>query len=85
VRFSERYGYKTARETVQIDSISQELTNSLWSLLKIHIWDNVWQSTGDRSAYLSKNPAIKTLCQQLWFHYFKKPLDTLGDNWPLEV
>lgn len=32
-------------------------------------------------AFLSHNPTIKTFCEQLWFHYFKKPLDTLNNNW----
>jgi len=41
VKFPERYGYKTARETIQVDSMSVELSNSLWSLLKIHVWDRV--------------------------------------------
>jgi AbiJ N-terminal domain 4 len=27
------------------------------------------------------NPGIKTLCDRLWFDYFKKPLDTLGNDW----
>jgi hypothetical protein len=81
VRFSERYGYKTARETIQIDSISQELRNSLWSLLKIHVWDHVWYSRSDGGAFLSSNPEIQTFCQRLWFQHFKKPLDTLGNNW----
>jgi hypothetical protein len=82
VRFSERYGYKTARETIQIDSIGEELRNSLWSLLKIHIWDRFDYS--DFSGTLlseSSNPEINTLCDRLWFEYFKEPLDTVGDDW----
>ncbi|SPE41073.1 conserved hypothetical protein [Candidatus Sulfotelmatobacter sp. SbA7] len=80
MRFSERYGYKSARETIQIDSIDMELRNSLWSLLKIHVWDRVYQYRG--SSYLSdNNPQIKTLCERLWFSHFKMPLDTLPDKW----
>lgn len=79
-KFSERYGYKTARETIQIDSMSVELSNSLWSLLKLHVWDRVYWYRS--SSYLSdNNPGIKTLCERLWFGHFKKPLDTLGDDW----
>lgn len=85
MRFSERYGYRTAREAIQIESISQELRNSLWSLLKVHAWDHVWHGSGDRSVYLSHNLEIKTLCEQLWFHHFKKPLDTLSNDWSREV
>ncbi len=85
MRFSERYGYKTARETIQIDSISQELRNSIRSLLKIHVWDHVYFSRGDGAAFLSQNSEIKAFCELLWFHHFKKPLDTLPNNWSLQV
>jgi hypothetical protein len=79
-RFSERYGHTTARGTIQIDSMSVELRNSLWSLLKLHIWDRVYSYRG-YSFLNDNNPQIKTLCEQLWFSYFKLPLDTLPNDW----
>mgnify|MGYP000861592559 CR=1 FL=1 len=82
MKFSERYGYKSIREIVQIDSIDEQLRNALWSLLKIHAWDHVHYSSGMYGGYyLSSNDQIKTLCERLWFHYFKKPLDTLDNDW----
>jgi hypothetical protein len=80
MRFSERYGYRPVREVIQIDSIDEELKNGLWSVLEVQIWDNVG-SNYDCSTTLSGNPEIKIFCQQLWFNYFKKPLDTLGNDW----
>src|SRR5580700_10020755 len=64
---------------MQIDSISPELRNSLWSLLKLSVWDNVGHPAGT-DPYLRYNPEIDNFCRVLWFDYFKKPLDTLGDN-----
>jgi hypothetical protein len=85
VRFSERYGYKKIRELVQIDSIDEPLRNALWSLLKIHIWDNVHYASSMYGGgyYLSNesNREFKGLCERLWFHYFKKPLDQLDNKW----
>jgi AbiJ N-terminal domain 4 len=81
VRFSERHGHKTARQTIQIDSISQELRNSLWSLLKIHFWDNVYHSSAFGGAFLSRDPQINMFCRRLWFSFFRRPLDTLTDDW----
>ena len=84
MRFSERYGYRKVREIVQIDSIDEPLRNALWSLLKVYVWDHVHASTGVYSGYyLSSvaNSEIRTLCDRLWFAYFKKPLDQLDDNW----
>lgn len=82
MRFSERYGYRQVREIVQLESIDEPLRNALWSLLKLHVWDHVHFTSGMYGGYfLSNNEEIKSLCQMLWFHYFKKPLDTLDNNW----
>lgn len=84
MRFSERYGYKNVREIVQIDSMDEPLRNALWSLLKIFVWDKVHASTGIYGGYYlssHSNQEIQTLCNRLWFGYFKKPLDQLDDDW----
>lgn len=84
MHFSERYGYKSIRDLVQIDTIDEPLRNALWSLLKIHVWDNARHSSGTFGGYyLSKesNQELKALCDRLWFHYFKKPLDQVDHNW----
>lgn len=84
MKFSERYGYKSVRDIVQIDSVDEPLRNSLWSLLKIYAWDRVHASTGMYGGYyLSShgNKNIATLCHRLWLNYFKKPLDKLDDDW----
>lgn len=82
--FSERYGYKTARESVQIDSMDEPLRNGLWSLLKLHIWDTATDSTGMYGGYYispDSNKNLYSLCVRLWLHYFKKPLDQLDHDW----
>jgi hypothetical protein len=84
MRFSERYGYKQVRELVQLESMDEPLRNALWSLLKLHVWDQVQASTGMYGGYyLSSggNREIDTLCRRLWYSYFKKPLDQLNDDW----
>jgi len=83
VRFSERHGYKAVRQAIQIDSISTELRNSLWSLLKLHVWDRARFSQVENGTFLTtgSNPALKVLCDRLWLHYFKEPLDTLSYDW----
>ncbi|MDX6018331.1 hypothetical protein SIL79_18805 [Shewanella indica] len=84
MRFSERYGHKKVRDIVQIESIDEPLKNALWSLLKVHIWDQVRASTGIYGGYYisaDENRETYALCQRLWFNYFKKPLDTLDHDW----
>lgn len=84
MRFSERYGYKKVRELVQLESLDEPLRNALWSLLKLHVWDQVQASTGTYGGYYlssHSNAEIATLCRRLWYSYFKKPLDQLDDDW----
>jgi hypothetical protein len=76
MRFSERHGYKPVREAIQIDSMSEDLRNSLWSLLQVSVWDD---AKGSRGELQYQPDRFQTLCYSLWFSYFKKPIDTLPD------
>jgi len=84
MRFSERYGYKKVRELVQFESMDEPLRNALWSLLKLHVWDNVQITIDIHCGYYLSNPGnseIASLCERLWYFYFKKPLDQIDNNW----
>ncbi len=64
--------------------MDEPLRNGLWSLLKIHCWDYIRSSSGIYGGhYLNDygNEEIQTLCNRLWFNYFKKPLDQLDNDW----
>ena len=69
--FSERKGIKPARETVQVDGISDELRNSLWNALHLV----VWESEDFMHHRYGKLPKIDGFSAHLWFRYFKKPID----------
>ena len=79
--FSERYGYKNARNTIQLESIDEPLKNGLWSLLQLHIWDKIKSSAGGYFISDQTNQELNDLCKKLWFSYFHKPLDTLDHKW----
>lgn len=84
MRFSERHGYKKVRESIQLESVDVPLRNGLWSVLKINVWDHARASTGMYGGYyLSRdsNPELFGLCERLWFHFFKDPLDQLDHDW----
>ena len=84
MRFSERHGYKKVRESIQLESVDEALRNALWSVLKIHVWDQAQRSTGMYGGYyLSRdsNRELLDLCERLWFHFFKEPLDQLDHDW----
>ena len=81
MKFSERYGYKSVRELIQLDSMDDPLRNGLWSLLQLHIWNHVSNPYHSHTLVSADNRAIKSLCVRLWLHYFKHPLDLLTDSW----
>ena len=83
MRFTERYGYRKAKETIQIDSMDGALRNGLWSLLKIHCWDYVQFTDSYNIYYINSrlNPEVYSLCQRLWLNHFKCPLDQLSNEW----
>lgn len=82
--FSERYGYKPARELIQIESMDEPLRNGLWSILKLYCWDNARHSSGIYGGYyISKdsNQELFVLSTKFWLNYFKYPLDNLDHDW----
>ena len=75
--FSERKGLKPVSEIIQIDSMTEELRNSLWNALDVALWstDNfIYHQYGQ------PQPEIMPFSRSLWFHYFKKPIDSRPDQ-----
>lgn len=70
--FSERKGLKPVRDTIQTDSMTEELRNSLWNGLHVIIWG----ADGFLHSRYSSMPEIDVFSEHLWFSYFKKPIDT---------
>ena len=71
-RFSQRKGFKPVSDTIQVNGMSDELRNSIWNVLDVFLY----QSDG----FLYKQygePGVDTFCSNLWFHFFKKPVDTI--------
>lgn len=80
--FSQRKGIKAVKTVIQVDSMDSDLRNGLWNALTIFYWHKV-KPTSMRIYLLSNhaNIKMKTLFEQLWLFYFKRPLDTLNDRW----
>src|ERR1051326_1565080 len=69
--FSQRMGLSPVRKALQVDSMDEELSNSLWNVLQISIWDRFLKLDGYANA-----PEGKVFIR-LWADFLKKPLDTL--------
>jgi len=83
--FSERKGLKPVKSIIQVDSMDEDLRNGLWNTLTIYYWNQIKpKRLGVRYCmYLSNDRNVEILCNLLWLHYFKKPLDTLPKEWTI--
>ncbi len=71
MRFSERIGKKQKKVEIQLDSIDQELKNSIWNIICMFINEPMekyqWLSTSN----------YKSFIESLWFSFFKEPIDRI--------
>ena len=69
--FSQRKGFMKVSDVIQVESISDDLRNSLWNTLDVTLWS--------RDGYVynrhNREPEIKRFSRALWFHFFKEPID----------
>lgn len=73
--FSQRKGLKPIKSILQVDSMDDDLRNSLWNALSMYYWSKV------TSTYLSLNDKMETLVYMLYMFYFKLPADEVEDEW----
>lgn len=76
VTFSERMGFKPAREVIQDRNISRELRNGLWNVLWMMYFSESHMDRSYRYTILTQQ-----LVSDLWYSLFKEPLDTLPEYW----
>ena len=85
MKFSEKLGYTSVKDIVQLESMDSALRNGLWSLLQIYVWNNIREPYHSHTLVSETNRELKALLSRLCLHYFKHPLDTLTDNWKKEI
>ncbi len=81
MKFSERQGIKPVSETLQTDSMTIELRNSIWNVLDIILWKSRYFIHVDPDS----SSVIQALGRALWFSHFKKPLDELPQEYPRRI
>ncbi len=78
--FSERIGKRIPNKIIQIESIDEDLKNSLWNALTLFYW--VKFSNGSYQNIIGSN--LEDLFTRLWLHFFKKPIDEMEIYFPNE-
>lgn len=68
MKFSERLGYKPVKEQLQVESIDDELKNSLWSMFLDSFFNDLRNSGYEYALY--------NYHRALWFNFFKLPIDS---------
>jgi hypothetical protein len=73
--FSQREGLKPLKQTIQIDSVDEDLKNDLWNCF-LKFVEVLTPFIGVK--------LFRRLGELLWINYFKQPLDTLSND-PSEI
>jgi hypothetical protein len=76
ISFSQRYGYKTVKEVIQIESINQDLKTGLWNVLTSNYWNVL---TSHRR--IVENTFLCELVHLIWSDFLKMPIDKIGKYW----
>lgn len=71
MRFSERIGKVKPKIDIQIDYMDEDLVNSIWNIISIHLVDQL-----EQKQYLFDS-FLKEYIDSLWFNHFKEPLDEI--------
>ena len=72
MRFSERIGKKKGKCELQVDSMDDDLRNSLWNMLVVHVFDQIYVT---RSGSIGDNWI--DFFDRMWIDFFKRPIDDL--------
>ncbi|WP_417564866.1 AbiJ-NTD4 domain-containing protein [Marinobacter sp.] len=74
MKFSERQGFSTPRETFQLKNIDRALKNSIWNILNLHVLGpNQFKNRTQTEKYL-----VKSFYVFLWKDFFKEPIDNMS-------
>ncbi len=83
--FSQRKGYKPVSETIQIDSISPQLRNSLWNILSVSVFSINYHVSVDSISRDDSKSRIINICRYILIFYFKIPVDSIPYNFSTYV
>lgn len=72
--FSQRRGLKTVSTIIQVESMNQDLRNSLWNVLSANFF--LEYSNSSRASYYGIS--VDNFVKYIWTDYFKQPLEKLS-------
>ena len=73
--FSQRNGIVSVKDSIQKESMDQDLRVGIWNVLKLFVWDSF------KYDFLKQNKQFHLFFQSIWIVFLKYPVDTLNDYW----
>lgn len=80
MKFSERIGITKPSTVLQTEAMSDELRNSLWNVLDLHIWS----VHGFQNSRGGNHAVIHKISRVLWLRYFKLRMDSIPE-YPFQI
>ena len=76
--FSQKYGYKSLKTVMQVETMDSDLRNGLWNALCLYYWDDIRTNQIPHA-----DIKMRRLLQRIWLDYFKKPIDSMLEIWEI--
>jgi len=73
-RFSEREGFKPAREAFQVDTVDEPLRTKLWNVLQVFVLNHI------RLEYNFPNSFVHKFIYDLWWEHFEFSIETTPEH-----
>ena len=70
MKFSQKYGFTPIKNSIQLDSMDDDLRNRLWNVFKIELLDKIDNGTQRTELYTF-------FIKSLWINFFNKPVDSI--------
>jgi len=74
MKFSQRIGLKPLNPPLQLDSIDNDLRNTLWNILSINLIEGYQKYVNSHYQY---ETTLKEFCISLWHTFYKLPIDEM--------
>ncbi|MEP0914982.1 hypothetical protein NDI45_29225 [Leptolyngbya sp. GB1-A1] len=89
--FSQRFGFIPRKDIMQIESMDDDLRNSLWNVLVLSFWKKLegysqidYDEKESNNYHHVERDNVRFLVKNLWFSHFKKTFDELSGFWEFD-
>ncbi|MFV5696386.1 AbiJ-NTD4 domain-containing protein [Flavobacterium sp. LB3P122] len=77
MRFSQKIGKTSFRDSIQIDSIDEKLENRLWNTILLNFFDEIGVDINHK---VNRDSDIEKTLQVIWQDFFGNPVDEIPKN-----